>query len=85
MRVLCNAPLDCSECAEAEVAMRPMVLAKHVEARLKNREVIALVLAAAEADSATHDKMLRDAAREAGLPNCPFVDQKLDNANAPSP
>ena len=81
--MLCNAPLDCSDsdCAAVDPATRTMALAKYVEARVKNREVIALVGAAAAADKATHDKMLRDAAREAGLPSCPWVDR----ANVPSP
>lgn len=74
LRVVCNAPNDCVECRNADPATRATLLAAYIDDHVSNGDVQELFAALAGADPATRRTLIRNAATEEGITECPILD-----------
>ncbi len=74
LNVLCQAPLTCTECANAEPSMRQMLLARHIEDNLSNGEVEQMFEALANADPASRVELVQAELDAAGITDCPMLE-----------
>ncbi len=73
LNVLCQAPLTCTECANADPSMRQMLLARHIEDNLSNGEVTQFE-ALANADPAARVDIVQAELDAAGITDCPMLE-----------
>ncbi len=74
LNVLCQAPLTCTECANADPSMRATLLARHIEDNLSNSEVKNMFEALANADPASRVELVQVELDAAGITECPMLD-----------
>ena len=75
MEIICNAPTECTECKTAAPDMRAMLMAKHVEKQLWNRQAIKLMESLAMASPKERNQILLAEAKKAGLEKCTLATQ----------
>ena len=74
LQVICDAPLTCTECMEADAEVRQTFLARHIEEQLWNGSAQNAFEALAYADPETRVAILRQEAAQNGLESCPLAD-----------
>ena len=74
MRVVCDAPLDCTECGQGAPDSRQTRLAQHISERLSNAKVRDMFDALAVADPASRQSLLNERAKAVGLDRCALAD-----------
>ena len=67
MEVSCNAPTECTECQTAAPDIRAVLMAKHVEKQLWNRQAIKLMESLAMISPKERSQTLLAEAKKAGL------------------
>ena len=75
LSVICDAPDTAPELAQAPPEQKSVVLAKYIEENLYNKEAIELFTTLGAASEESKFKMLRKAAKKAGLQQCKLADQ----------
>jgi hypothetical protein len=75
--IVCNAPIDCTDCNSGSAAERQEKVSVYISERLRNREVKELFERIATADPATSQKSLEQAILAAGVESCPFTESSV--------
>ena len=74
MQIICDAPMECTECNKADPAERVSMLAQYISERVYNREAIRVFSALAMAGPEDKARLLRSAAAEGGVTDCRFAE-----------
>ena len=74
LRVICDAPLNCTDCMNAPPDLRMQMLAQHIDSNLRNGEARALFESLAAAEPATRQESLTGRAKQLGIEKCPLAD-----------
>ena len=74
MAVICNAPVECTECMNVSADQRLARLAMHIDGKLWNPNSKALFQGLANLDGPQKVEQLRTRWAELGLASCPMAD-----------
>jgi hypothetical protein len=76
LSIVCNAPIDCADCAAGTAEERQGKTAEYIGQRVRNSEVEDLFERIVKLDPATSQQQLEQAILDAGIESCPFIEDK---------
>lgn len=85
VQTLCNAPRDCPECKDVDPATRDKAIAEHIERSVRNDRATVLFESLADAGPEQRQKLLTEAAAEAGLSRCILAEVYADQSGKAPP
>lgn len=74
LTAMCQAPVDCAECMQADPSSRMRLLAQHIESSISNGEVESLFESMANMSADERTTAMEQMLQEEGISECPMLE-----------